>query len=190
MTQNHSKALAAIGSLALLFTAACSQDASAPADMSTQEKTTQTVAGVVGSDGDLSTLARALKDTGLAAMLDEQASYTVLAPTDDAFAALGEDGKALTDEANSAVLAAVLREHLVPGALTPEAVEQAVADKGGPVTMRTFGEGSVTFSVDNGVLTVTGADGAKAALASGALAGSNGVVIPLDAVIATPSKDG
>ena len=148
----------------------------------------RTLAATIGSAPGLTTVSTALSEAGLADVFDGPGSYTLLAPDDDAFAKV--DNKALTDPANRAELVAVLRGHILPGHLTPDAIKQAIAAKKGPVKMRTLADSMVTFSADGDTLTATGADGAKAKIDGAALVASNGVVLPLDGLVmsATPAK--
>lgn len=149
-----------------------------------------TLAAKIGSAPGLTTISKALSEAGLADVFDGPGSYTVLAPDDDAFAKLGDGGKALNDPANRAELVALLRGHILPGHLTPEAIRKAIADKKGPVAMRTLADGTVTFGANGDTIMVTGDDGAKASVDGSALVASNGVVLPLDGLIksAEPPK--
>ncbi|WP_083440130.1 fasciclin domain-containing protein [Altererythrobacter epoxidivorans] len=177
--------LAAIAALSLVTLSACSEEPAASDDLTTQERTSQTVAAIVGERSDLSILSDELSDSGLSAIFDGQASYTVLAPLDTAFEGMEGGTELLSDETKGALVAAILREHMVPGALSPEAIREAIADNGGPVTVRSFGEGDLNFALEGDKIVVTGPNGTKATMAGGALVGSNGVVIPIDGVLAT-----
>lgn len=177
--------LAAIAALSLVTLSACSEEPAASDDLTTQERTSQTVAAIVGERSDLSILSDELSDSGLSAIFDGQASYTVLAPLDTAFEGMEGGAELLSDETKGALVAAILREHMVPGALSPEAIREAIADNGGPVTVRSFGEGDLNFALEGDKIVVTGPNGTKATMAGGALVGSNGVVIPIDGVLAT-----
>lgn len=177
--------LAAIAALSLVTLSACSEEPAASDDLTTQERTSQTVAAIVGERSDLSILSDELSDSGLSAIFDGQASYTVLAPLDTAFEGMEGGTELLSDETKGALVAAILREHIVPGALSPDAIREAIADNGGPVTVRSFGEGDLNFALEGEKIVVTGPNGTKATMAGGALVGSNGVVIPIDGVLAT-----
>ena len=177
--------LAAIAALSLVTLSACSEEPAASDDLTTQERTSQTVAAIVGERSDLSILSDELSDSGLSAIFDGQASYTVLAPLDTAFEGMEGGTELLSDETKGALVAAILREHIVPGALSPDAIREAIADNGGPVTVRSFGEGDLNFALEGDKIVVTGPNGTKATMAGGALVGSNGVVIPIDGVLAT-----
>ena len=119
-------------------------------------------------------------------MFDGPGSYTILAPADGAFGPLESDTPALEDDARRAELVAVLRGHILPGHLTPDAIRKAIADQNGPVKMATLDDGEVTFSAQGETITVTGANGARATIGGDALVASNGVVLPIDSLLKKP----
>ena len=141
-----------------------------------------TVASAVSGETDLRKLSSALGDTQLAPVLDGKGEYTLLAPTDAAFEALGAKGKALMAKDQQPLLIAVLRGHLLPGAVTPQAIEKAIARKHGPVEMKTMAGGTVHFNKDEHGIAVTNG-GATAHLAGTAQNASNGAILPIDAVL-------
>jgi uncharacterized surface protein with fasciclin (FAS1) repeats len=143
----------------------------------------QTLAAAIAGESKLSTVASALDDAGLSGVFDGPGSYTLLAPDDDAFAKLGDQGKALRTPEKRPLLVALLRDHLLPGQVTPDAIRKAIAAKGGPVTMATLGDGKVTFSLDADTIVATGDDGSKARVDGGEVTATNGVAIPLDGTI-------
>ncbi|MGH6786241.1 MAG: fasciclin domain-containing protein [Novosphingobium sp.] len=174
-----------IPALALLLAlSACGQDAAAPDQADAAKPGDKALAAAIADSGELKTLSGALASTGLAAVFDGKASYTVLAPTDGAFAALGDKGKALGEPEQKPALAAVLRDHIVPGTLTPEDIAKAIEASGGkPVKMRTVGEGTVSFAKDGEAITVTAADGSTARIEGAAIAANNGVALPISGVL-------
>lgn len=136
-----------------------------------------------GADG-MKTVSGALDDTGLAGIFEGAGSYTLIAPTDAAFEKLGEAGKALTAPEQRAALAALLKEHIVPGYLSPADIEAAVeAANGEPVKMRTMGAGELAFSKREGGIVVTAADGATASFQGPGVKGRNAIAIPVDGVL-------
>lgn len=173
------KTLAAAAALAVISPlAGCSQtDTVGEAPDASSDRT---LAAAIGSAPGLTTLSGALSEAGLAEVFDGPGSYTLLAPADDAFAPAG---KALSGEENRAALVAVLRGHILPGHLTPEAIRKAIADSKGPVTMTTLDDGEVTFAAQGETITVSGSDGSKATIDGDALIASNGVVLPLDGLV-------
>jgi uncharacterized surface protein with fasciclin (FAS1) repeats len=181
-------AVAAVAVLATL--AACSdKEAATPAATSVAaQPANQTLAAAISGAPGLTTVSTALTEAGLGDVFDGPGSYTVLAPDDDAFAKLGDEGKTLTDAEHRAELVALLRGHILPGHLTPDAIRKAIEEKKGPVTMRTLGNDVVTFSAEGNTIVATGADGARAKIDGAALVASNGVVLPLDGVVKSPES--
>ena len=178
------KRFAAPVALALATTslAACSDSAGAP-ETTDESNVDGTLADAVGDVDDLSTVASALDDTGLDSVFDGPGAYTLFAPNDAAFAALGEEGSGLTSEEQRPILVALLRNHVVPGHLTPEAIKQAIKDRGGDVDMRTLGDGTLTFADGAEGLVVSGGNGEQVQLAGTATATSNGVLIQIGGLL-------
>jgi len=174
------EATALAGSVLLLQ--ACSDDA---ADgEATTEVSNATLASIVSEADDLSAVSDALGDAGLAQIFDGTAAYTLFAPEDTAFDQLGEGAADLRAPEQRAAMVAILRDHIVPGYLTPADIETAIGLAGdGSVEMRTMGARTLTFTAEGETITVTGEDGASATFAGEALRASNGVAIPLDGVL-------
>ena len=180
---------ATLGSLVLL--PACSDANRTPAAQAGGEmavKKDSTLIDVLGNQSELSTLAKAVKESELDSVFDGKASYTLLAPDNDAFAKLGDKATALMSADQRPVLIALLRQHLLPGFVAPEDISKAIASKGGPVTMTTLGGTDVTFSKQGNTITVSNGDGSKASFAGAATGAKNGVIIPLDAVLLPGDK--
>lgn len=181
----HRASLAVLFALSLL--AACSKenatqaqaDGNAPAVAETR-----TLAEMVSNRQDLSTFGMALRETGLGTVFDGTASYTVLAPTNDGFGKLGEDGKILLQPEHRAVLAAVLRSHVLPGFFTPKDIVGAINAHGGqPVEMRSMGNQTLRFAREGDKLTVTSEDGSKGVIGEEPVLAGNGVALPVDTVL-------
>jgi uncharacterized surface protein with fasciclin (FAS1) repeats len=172
--------LAALGA-AVLALQGCSSET---ADSEPAEVSNETLATMVAADDGLSTVSGVLGDAGLAQVFDGVAAYTLFAPQDAAFDALDEAGDDLRTPEQRAAMVAILRDHIVPGYLTPEDIRNAIeqADDGS-VEMRTMGDHTLTFTRSNDTITVTSEDGASAEFAGEALRASNGVAIPLDGVL-------
>lgn len=166
--------------------AACSgggEETTDKASTTVADKTTRTLASVIAGQSELSQVSDAMSEAGLAGVFDGPGSYTVLAPENSAFEALGEAGETLTDAAHRPELVAVLRDHILPGALTAKAIETAIAENNGSVEMRTMGGSTVTFTQEDGKIAVTGADGSRATLDGQPVVASNGVVMPISALV-------
>ena len=166
-----------------MLTGACSQqDEGDKPIAATSDSAIGTVAAAVAASGDHSRLAAALADTQLAPVFDGKGDYTLLAPTDAAFAALGDKGTALAAKEQRPLMIAVLRGHVLPGQVTPQAIEKAIAQKSGPVEMRTMAGGTVRFArSDNGFTVSNGTD--TATIAAATQTASNGAVLPIDKVL-------
>ena len=177
-------ALAALLPLGMTL-AACSAEPETP----TEEASTQngTLAQAIAGHDDLETLSTALTDAGLSDIFDGAEAYTVLAPTDAAFEALGSRGEALMTDEQRPMLVGTLREHILPGHLTAEAIAKAVEDGGGSASMTTLGGNTVTFGGEAGRLTVSAPDGVTAQLVGGDRNAGNGAVLPIDAVLSGPA---
>ena len=175
------RALALVALPATLALAACNAE---PGKSPAAEQTDRaTVAQAVASAADLSTLSQAITDAQLAEVLDGSGSYTLFAPNDDAFAALGENGQRLLEVEQRPLLVGLLREHIVPGHITPDAIGKAIDEEGGPVIMTTMGGGSLTFSREGDTITVS-RDGNDVARFTGeTIEAGNGVVIPIDTAL-------
>lgn len=169
---------------ALLPLAACSDEPGrGDSDMTASEPSGDTLAEAMSQQDSLSTLGGALRDTGLSEVFDNAGSYTIFAPTNDAFAKLGEAGQALRQPGQRALLTAVLRDHIVPGYLTPSDIGAAIDTQGGRVKVETMGDHELTFTRDGDGYRVAAEDGSSAAIAGPATTASNGVAIPLDGVL-------
>ncbi|TMM48778.1 fasciclin domain-containing protein [Qipengyuania marisflavi] len=167
----------------------CSKVVDQNPSTATKEDGTVTLATALGSQDDMQTLQSALTASELSSLFDGPASYTLLAPNDGAFSALGEQGSALMEDEQRPLLVAILRDHILPGHVTPETIATAVDQKGGPVTMTTLGDGTITFSKVGDRLTVSNSGGASAGVVGTSIAANNGVVLPLDAVL-MPKEEG
>jgi uncharacterized surface protein with fasciclin (FAS1) repeats len=143
---------------------------------------------VISDNASLAMAMSGFELTGLIGVLEGDADYSVFAPTDAAFQELGaETSTLLEEEAHRAILAAILREHMVPGALTPDEIRDAVDSNGGEVYMTSFGAGTLVFSIVGEDLVVTNETGQQARLGDDAVIANNGVVIPIDSVLVDPA---
>lgn len=170
---------------ALLPLAACSNDGDKEASDKTAsaEPSGDTLAGALSKQDYLSTVSAALRETGLSQTFDSAGSYTIFAPTNEAFGKLGDAAKALQQPDQRAVLTAVLRDHIVPGYLTPDDIGTAVDAQGGRVKVQTMGDHKLTFTRDGKGYRVDAEDGSSARIAGNATTASNGVAIPIDGVL-------
>jgi uncharacterized surface protein with fasciclin (FAS1) repeats len=160
-----------------LLLAAC---AGGEADEGADKPSAETLAALVARADDLSIVSATLEDAGLAQVFDGVAAYTLLAPRDEAFARL-EGARALRAPEQRPALVAVLRDHIVPGYLTPADIAKAIElDADGEVAMRTMAGHTLTFARSGDTITATNEDGASVRFAGDPLLASNGVAIPVD----------
>ncbi len=178
-----------VAGLALAL-AACGGDASetALASDGVEDKTSETFAAVLGRDPSLSIAAQKLEAAGLMTALDGEASYTIFVPTNAAFQALGEQGSTLLEDPQySAIVAAVLRNHMVPGVLDTNAIDKAIADAGGEAAVVNFGGGVLTLAREDGVLVIREASGRKAKFDGKVMLVGKGALIAIDTVLVDPA---
>ena len=141
---------------------------------------------VTSADDGHGALAKVTANSGLGAVLEGVGPYTVLAPPDAVLRASG--GVDFTDAALKAEGAALLRAHIVPGALTRADIGAAVdraAGKG--AQMRTMAGGLLTFTRGEDAIVVTAPDGATARLSGDEALASNGVLQPIDGLLVKPA---
>jgi uncharacterized surface protein with fasciclin (FAS1) repeats len=149
--------------------AAPGADGAAPAEA---PAATQTIAEIVSASPDHSTLAGLLKETGLiGAFSGSGGTFTLFAPTDAAFAKLGN---AKLDELKQPKNRGKLMEILTSHASTTKLMAADI--KGGDVTM--MSQKKIPVKVADGKVMIGGATVVKADLAA-----TNGVVHVIDAVI-------
>ena len=127
------------------------------------------------ADERFSTLVKALGTAGLTGTLQGKGPFTVFAPTNAAFAALG-DGVADQLLADRATLTKVLTYHVVAGKLTSDVM------KIGPV--RTVAGGNLTIGVTGGKVSVN-----DAKVVTADVPATNGVVHVVDKVLVPEGVD-
>lgn len=181
MSKTHSLKWA-VTPLAVLALAACGDRGgeAEKAGTAAAEPSNQTLAAALESDGELDTLEAVLANAGLTTVREGVGPYTVFAPADAAFATPAE----FTDDTAKAPAAALVRAHIVPGALTRRDILAAIDRAGtGKVEMRTMADGLLSFSKDGQAVVVTAADGARGRLIGDEELVSNGVLQPVNALL-------
>src|SRR5579863_698518 len=95
---------------------------------------------------DHTTLVAAVKAAGLVETLEGPGPFTVLAPTNEAFAALPKGTvETLLKPENKAMLTGVLTYHVIPGRYTAEDIESKIDQMGGKLTLNTVQGEPLTF---------------------------------------------
>lgn len=178
--------------LAFVLLAGCGSDNDkAGGDTAEQlEPSSRSLNATLGAEDGFDTLERAATNAGLGEVLDGVGPYTLFAPMDAAFSTTGAPAD-LTDESRKAESAALLRAHIVPGALTRSDISAALdraAD--GSVQMRTMANTLLTFTRDGEAIVVTAEGGARGRLSGRERLASNGVMQPVDALLVGPTEAG
>lgn len=134
---------------------------------------------------DHTTLVAAVKAAGLVATLQGEGPFTVLAPTNAAFAAL-PDGTVdnLLKPENKATLSTVLTYHVLAGKYDAAAIKAAIKKGSGKAVMKTVAGQELTFSLNgpNNILVVD-VNGGYASISTYDVYQSNGVIHVIDAVL-------
>lgn len=137
----------------------------------------RTITEIAKQEPRLSSLVKALVAADLASQFGDRnpGPWTVLAPTDEAFAALGEEAfRELA--ANPDRLRAILAAHVIPGAIRR-------SDMPAMGKARTLGGASIRLGLDNGAVTAGGATIVVADIEA-----ANGVIHLIDRVIVPESS--
>lgn len=141
-----------------------------------------TVVDAAVAAGSFKTLIAAAKAAGLAEALMGEGPFTVFAPTDEAFAALGEDTIAsLLEPANKAKLVSILKLHVVAGKVPAETAIALAKKEGAAETL--LGE-TLPLRLEKKTLTVGGAKVVKADVEAG-----NGIIHVIDSVLLPANTD-
>ncbi|MFY8274514.1 fasciclin domain-containing protein [Pseudoalteromonas sp. SSDWG2] len=161
----------------LVLTTACTDDDDKATTEPPQMPLTTVVDVASGSD-DFDTLVAALEATGLDATLSNMdAQFTVFAPTDDAFALLGEDTiNALLEDPDT--LASILTYHVLDSR-----VESGAAVSAAGSTVETVNGASIGLSLAGDALLVN-----TATVITTDIYATNGVIHVIDAVLMPPAQ--
>lgn len=174
---------------ALTLTACRSEEAevdptdtsAAPAISDIQTAGEPTLVSTLAENAELSTLLTAVEAAGLDSTLSAEGPFTVFAPTNAAFDALGEG--VVTDLATNQTerLNRILTYHVLPN-------RTMSGDIAGSFTIETMGGDGITVSSENGEVTVTDAQGGTATVVTADQDVANGVIHTIDAVL-MPSNE-
>jgi transforming growth factor-beta-induced protein len=143
------------------------------------------VVAIAGSNDDFESLTAAIVQAGLVeALAAPNGPFTVLAPTDDAFAALLVDlGVSSLGEIDDGTLAAVLKLHVLHGFFPASEVVAAS-------TLDTLaGDDTLTVAVDGSTVTISNGDGSvEATVVQTNISSANALVHVIDTVLTPPSE--
>ena len=147
--------------------------------MAEQSQAEKNLVQVAANNDDFQTLVMAIKAADLVGTLEGKGPFTVLAPTDDAFAKLPEGTlAALLEPDNKEKLQAILTYHVLPGAISSEEVVKLKLPEtvqGSTVSIETDDDGKVTINGANVILADVPA--------------SNGVIHVIDTVLLPPEPE-
>ncbi len=145
---------------------------------------TPTIVGVAQSNGNFSTLVRAVQAADLAGTLDGNGPFTVFAPTDEAFNKLpaGTIDELLRPE-NKSKLSGVLTYHVVSGKYTAADILGAIEKDNGKFVITTVAGGTLTATLNNGKVMLKDGQGKMSTVVMTDVEASNGVIHAIDAVV-------
>ena len=133
------------------------------------------------------TLVRLLTAAKLDAQLGGPGPFTLFAPNDEAFSRLPAGTlDTLLAPANVASLTTILKNHVVPGALTSDQIKSQITAGGGRATLTTLSGQPLIATIDNGSILLTDAVGNKSYVdkpadvreANGVIHSTNGISLP------------
>lgn len=184
----HRSALFVGAMIALAALGGCSGDGGSNTDSadaaSNSDSSAKTIASGLPQDSRFMTAA---KGAGLDQTLGGQDSYTVLVPSDDAFAKV--PAGALDDPSkpeNRAQLTSTLTYHILPGVVLAEDIGKAIDNSKGKAVLATMGGGTLSAEREGGKIVLTDAKGQKVTISQADEKYSNGVVHHIDGVL-TPA---
>jgi uncharacterized surface protein with fasciclin (FAS1) repeats len=145
---------------------------------------TKNIVENASESADHTTLVAAVQAAGLVELLQSDGPFTVLAPTNDAFAALPEGTvETLLMPENLETLKTILSCHVVAANAMAADVLKMVADGGGSAEIGTAGGCMLTAKYDNDMVTFTDENGNAATVTIADVAQKNGVIHVIDTVL-------
>lgn len=133
---------------------------------------------------DHTTLVAAVKAAGLVDTLMGKGPFTVLAPTNEAFAALPPGTvKTLLKPENKATLVKILTCHVIAGKAMSGAIAKMAKDDGGVHEVKTVGGCILKLSTKNGMVFITDEKGGTARVTIADVRQSNGVIHVINRVL-------
>jgi uncharacterized surface protein with fasciclin (FAS1) repeats len=157
----------------LAVTQAYAQDA-APAGAEDMTPSETDVLEAAVAAGGYSTFLDAALQAGLAEQLATTENLTILAPTDEAFAAVEGLDAVIADQA---LLTSILEIHVIPAVYLAADIPQ------GSTEVETLGGDTITITNEGGSITIATASGSTATVVASDVTGSNGVIHGIDAVL-------
>merc|ERR1712046_13752 len=148
-----------------------------PRGFTAPECGTGSIAATAAGNKDLTTLTAALGAANLVDTFDGKTVYTVFAPTDEAFAKLGDDTvQCLLKKENLDALTTVLEYHVVAGYDLSSAIKDGLE-------LKMLEKEKLSFAINDGNVTLTTTSGGSATVTAADVYATNGVVHVIDAVL-------
>lgn len=150
-----------------------------------KEMMATSIAAVASKNEELSTLVSALKAADLDQMLSEPGSYTVFAPSNNAFEKLPKKMSIaeLGKPENKEMLTQVLQYHVVSGVITSNKLVEAINGANGKYTFTTVGGKDLTASLKGDKINLKDEKGNRTEIVLGNVEASNGVVHVINDVL-------
>jgi len=150
-----------------------------------KEMMATSIAAVASKNEELSTLVSALKAAGLDQMLSEPGSYTVFAPSNNAFEKLPKKMSIaeLGKPENKEMLTQVLQYHVVSGVITSDKLVEAINGANGKYTFTTVGGKELTASLKGDKINLKDEKGNRTEIVLGNVEASNGLVHVINDVL-------
>lgn len=150
-----------------------------------KEMMSTSIAAVASNNAELSTLVSAVKAADLDKMLSEPGSYTVFAPSNNAFEKLPKNMSIaeLGKPENKELLTQILQYHVVSGVITSDKLVEAINGANGKYTFTTVGGKDLTASLNNDKIVIKDEKGNKTEVVLGNVKASNGVVHVINDVL-------
>jgi len=153
---------------------AMTEDATAPG----------TIVEVAQDDGQFSTLVEAVTAAELGETLSGEGPYTVLAPTNDAFAKLPEGTLETLTTEDTEQLGNILQYHVIDGSTDAATLTAAIEEAGEEgYEIETLGGETLTATMQDGSVMLTDAAGNTATVTATDVEASNGVIHVIDTVL-------
>lgn len=148
------------------------------------ELETNSIAAKAMSNDNLSTLVTALQAAELDQMMKEEGSYTVFAPTNNAFSKLPEGTvENLLKPENKEQLKSVLQYHMVSGKIMSDQLVSAIKSNNGSYTFKTVTGEDLTAMMNGDQIVLKDGQGNTSHVVQGNVQAANGVVHVIDDVI-------
>lgn len=148
-----------------------------------------TVMQALDASADHRRFAEAVRASGLEEALSGPGPFTLLAPTDAAFAGIRPKVDAERMQREAAYLKAVLRAHILPARVLRADLDAGIAANGGETKVLGLNAQPVTFDRDNGTIRAYDLRRRRSLVGPMDAIASNGIIHVLDDVLLPPEEE-